>query len=435
MKQIATKRYHWLWVLLLGGLTGCRQELIAPEPTPGQLNLSQYLAWGDAYSAGFRDTRWDPGSLLGLYPEGQSTSYPVLLAGQLALATEMTFVQPLTTGDGSGYLALEKILPPSCPEQMPIPQTQLRHSSSGWNDPARPPIHSLAIPHLRLSQVSQDSLIQTNPFASRLGLQGSYVDELATRSYTFATLWLGMEDLVDRAMTGAGNVAYPALSVGSFVQRYQAVLSSLRRSARTHVLVGNLPDITTFPFVGSLPHRYRSVETCGQAPQPIYFRRTGNTLPAVATSQDQILLTARSRLGSSNSLPGRLGLHPENPLPNTLVLDAQERQTLQDAIGQYNQSLDSLVYRHNQEAGYQQVVVVDLRQLFEKLGEGMTEDGLLLTNAYLEGGVFAIDGLYFTSRGQALVANAFIEAINQAAEWDASIPPLNLTDFPGIIFP
>jgi len=411
------------------------RSTLFPYTTLFRSRLDGYLAWGDAYGAGFRDTQWDPGSLRGLYPEAQAMAYPGLVAGQLALAQALTFEQPLTTGQGSGYLALERIDPPACAGMLPRPYTELRNSSSGWNEPVQSPIHNLAIPHLRLGQVSNDSLPQANPFAGRLGLQGSYLAEMAQRDYTFATLWLGMEDLVDRAMTGAANVAYPALPVAAFAQRYAQVFAALQRQEITHLLVGNLPDITTFPFFTAMSHAYRSIETCAQPPQAIYLRVGGSGEVRVATPRDQVLLSARERLGRSNALPGLMGLHPDNPLPNSQVLDEQERKSLQRLIDQYNQSLDSLVQLQNEQAGYQQVVVVDLHRQFDLVAQGFTEDGLSLSHAYLEGGVFGVDGLYFTPRGQALVANAFIAAINHTSGWQASIPPLNLTDFSGVIFP
>jgi hypothetical protein len=406
-------------------------------PEAGRLTLDTYLAWGDAYTSGFRNTQWDPASLQGLYPEAQAVAYPTLLAGQLALASELTFTQHLTVGNGSGYVALLSVASPHCSGQISRLSKELRTATPGWNEPsALPVINNLSVPHLRLASVSTDSLSLVNPFAGRLHLEGSYVNQMATRPYTFATLWLGMEDLLNQAMTGAANVGYPALPNERFVQQYAEVFAALARNNQTpYVLVGNLPDITRFPFFSTVSHRYRSIENCNRDPEPVYIRRGGSTDGTVAGPRDQILLSANERIGNNNGLTGLLGLHPDNPLPNALVLDEQERTAIQQAIRRHNASLDSLVAVHNQQTGYQQVVVVNLWQTFEQVAQGMTTDGLTVSQDYLGGGIFAIDGLYFTPRGHALVANAFVETINQTDEWEASIPPLTLTDFSGIVFP
>lgn len=437
MKQLSTRFWLWGIYLICGGWAGCRPALLPVEPEVGQLDVSLYLAWGDAYSAGFRNTQWDPASLRGLYPEAQALAYPALLAGQLALAQPMTFTQPMTLGDGSGYLNLLGLLPAGCPGQPPQVQTQMRNSTPGWNEPVAAPIHNLALPHIRFSTLTADSLALINPFASRLSLHHSYHTHLATQFYTFATLWLGMEDVLGRAMTGAANVGYPELPLSTFVARYAALLEAMDRRTPTHFLVGNLPDLTQFPFFTTMPHRYQSAETCERAPQPIYFQRRhgGQVTTVVAGPQDCILLNARDQLGRGNNRPGSLGLNPDNPLPSSLVLDQEERSHLQAAIARYNSSLDSLVRAHNHRQGYQQAVLVDLWTWFAPLSDGLTVDGLTLSDDYLDGGIFAIDGLYFTPRGQAFVANAFIDAINRTDSWEASIPPLTLTDYTGVVFP
>ncbi|MEM9936573.1 MAG: G-D-S-L family lipolytic protein, partial [Bacteroidota bacterium] len=61
------------------------------------------------------------------------------------------------------------------------------------------------------------------------------------------------------------------------------------------------------------------------------------------------------------------------------------------------------------------------------------EDGIELNNQYINGGVFSLDGLYFTPRGNAFAANIFIEYMN--ATFSASIPLISLADYPAVFFP
>jgi len=80
------------------------------------------------------------------------------------------------------------------------------------------------------------------------------------------------------------------------------------------------------------------------------------------------------------------------------------------------------------------VAVVDLSSIMNQLNTtGLIIDGNYYTTEFITGGVFSLDGIHATGRGSAIIANAFIEAIN--AEYNASVPLANLNDYDLVEFP
>ncbi|MEM9987249.1 MAG: hypothetical protein AAF804_19310, partial [Bacteroidota bacterium] len=190
-----------------------------------------------------------------------------------------------------------------------------------------------------------------------------------------------------------------------------------------------------FPFFQALSHQYISTEDCNRSTRPIYYFTDQANDALIAESEDLILLSAEPSLGSSNNLPGLVGLHRENPLPDDLVLDQNEVSQVRAIIRTYNQIIDSVAIAFNDSAGYQAVAVADMFSVFENLSGGIISEGAYVSTEYLEGNIFEVDGLYLSPKGNAFVANEFIRTINDVDEWRAQIPLLNLADYPGVRYP
>ena len=52
---------------------------------------------------------------------------------------------------------------------------------------------------------------------------------------------------------------------------------------------------------------------------------------------------------------------------------------------------------------------------------------------FVKGGFFSLDGIHATARGSAIIANAFIDAINK--QYNAMVPKANVNDYPTVQFP
>ena len=56
-----------------------------------------------------------------------------------------------------------------------------------------------------------------------------------------------------------------------------------------------------------------------------------------------------------------------------------------------------------------------------------------MSSTFVSGGAYSLDGLHFTPRGNALLANEFIKSIN--TYYGARIPEINAGNYRGALFP
>jgi len=108
------------------------------------------------------------------------------------------------------------------------------------------------------------------------------------------------------------------------------------------------------------------------------------------------------------------------------VLDLAEIEAISVAIASYNQTITTLASQFN-------LALVDLSNKMKGAKTGLVYDGLRFTTTFVTGGLFSLDGVHFNPQGNAIVANYFIDAINQ--QYQAKISKINITKYPGIVFP
>ncbi len=428
--------------LFLPGLLGliflwaCNPNQTAPVPSEGILHLDEFVAIGDGYVAGKTNALLhDSTEYSGWHQEGQSYSFPNLLAHQFSFARNTAFTQPLLSEKGSGSVTLTALESPLCPFQRPIPEVEWIPADPAWA--ATPPpgrIDNMGLPHLTLSALSMPLSATRLQGYALLGAEPgqSYLHAARQREGRFFTLFLGLEELVDFALSGGQNPSL--LSVQEFSAHYAQLLDSLLIDPKAACLIGNLPDPSQFPYFSRIAPRFVNIENCEGTYKPIFITRANGEIET-ASLHDRMLMDALPFLGTDYRGQGPFGLTSHNPVPANWVLDAQERLDFQQQIQRYNESIDSLVNLINDRSGEVRAVVVDLHDAFEELPGGTIELGLSLSNEFLSGGIFALDGLYLTPRGNAWLANQFIAVMNRTRPWGASIPPLDLTAFPGVRYP
>jgi len=74
-----------------------------------------------------------------------------------------------------------------------------------------------------------------------------------------------------------------------------------------------------------------------------------------------------------------------------------------------------------------------VKSLVHQLKTGFVYNGISLSAKFVSGGAYSLDGIHFNPRGNALVANEFIRAIN--SKFNSKIPELNAGSFRSILFP
>jgi hypothetical protein len=121
------------------------------------------------------------------------------------------------------------------------------------------------------------------------------------------------------------------------------------------------------------------------------------------------------------------GLGKTAPLPHEWFLEPSEWAEIQATTQAYNQTIRRL-------AEAKGLALADLNRLFAQLATGgLWAEGIPFNNSFVIGGFFSLDGLHPTGRGQALIANEFVKALN--ATYGANLPLVPVADKAGILFP
>lgn len=113
------------------------------------------------------------------------------------------------------------------------------------------------------------------------------------------------------------------------------------------------------------------------------------------------------------------------PQPDHLILTSDELDSIRSFTQEYNDIIN----------GYESadVGVIDMNALLTAVNAGVFMDGTEVDGTYIQGGLFSLDGVHLTPRGYAIVANAYIDAIN--SKFNSSIPPTNISLFRSVVLP
>lgn len=144
-----------------------------------------------------------------------------------------------------------------------------------------------------------------------------------------------------------------------------------------------------------------------------------------ATPADLVLLTTKSAIGTTASgVPAPINVFGITyPLQDKHILVPTEISDLRTATDAYNVTIKAAATTNN-------LAFVDANALMAQLATpgGITFDNFNMTSAFVQGGAFGLDGVHPTARGQAYIANKFLEAIN--ATYGATFRMYKPQDFP-----
>jgi hypothetical protein len=196
-------------------------------------------------------------------------------------------------------------------------------------------------------------------------------------------VWLGNNDVLPMATrtdTGAA-VSTPA----EFGAQYRRFLDALADTGAPMV-IANIPDVTAIPV---LRRAAGEVTTC----------RDQGAVKPVATSDLISINMDRALL-------------PEPPCNR--VLDSAEQAFVRQTVQAFNVEISAAAVDVEQRRGVP-VAIVDVFGLFDQFHQSGVDvrgnGSLVLTTRYL-GGLFTLDGVHPTRTAHALIANAFIDAMN-----------------------
>jgi lysophospholipase L1-like esterase len=202
---------------------------------------------------------------------------------------------------------------------------------------------------------------------------------------TTILVWIGNNDALRPAILGDPSLLTPAQD---FNKSFGELMSRLARTGAT-LVVANIPDISSIPFFVT------AEEVAAFAGAPLSF--VGPILGI--RSGDFVTLDALPLAFATLANPA-LG-----PLPDASVLTAVEMAKIRAAVHLYN----GIIAAHAFARGAALVNIHGLTAEIDR--KGYVVNGQRLTTGFL-GGIFSLDGIHPTFTGHAIVANAFIDALN-----------------------
>jgi hypothetical protein len=272
-----------------------------------------------------------------------------------------------------------------------------------------------------------------NPFYERLLTQAEkptkdYVTYIGQKTPTFFTCWMGNNDVL--AYASAGGVVAPTNPFGGLTDTtrfgigYRAILGTISKNGTVKGAVANIPGIANIPYFRTVTvAAVAAAFKAANAASPGVFIQTSSTTSPVrlATSADLLTLTAQAAVATGQ------GSTPTNPLPNQFVLDADEQAAVAARTTQLNNIIAKTALRFK-------VPVADMNSYFNTIvTQGVVTNGVNNTVTFASGNLFSLDGVHFTPRGYALIANEWLRVIN--SYYGSTIQPVNPTSYRAVLFP
>lgn len=419
---------HRSWVapiLLLGAVllwgSGCADgTLNAPEvqgPADSTL-FDSYVSLGNSITAGFQSG--------GIDSTTQSQSYAVLLAEQM----NTPFGIPEFAGVGCPPPLSQFFNSDGIPAQdRPGDATD---ETCAFRDPQTPArVNNVAVPGARVvDAISNDRTVppRSNPSPLTQFILGgrTQVEAALDANPTFATVWVGNNDVLGPALNGTAD----ATTTPNFVSDYTTILDNLTSEPQFQggVLVG-VVNVAYIPFFSPGP-AYAGLKQAGQLPPNL-------NVAANCSDQDPSTgLTARVPLPHGFSLIGQAQQNPGQ----TVTLDCQadpvltpgEVSALTTQVRQYNAFIE-------EQAGQYGLAYLDPNDIFRTLygDQGQTasptDDPIpKFPDAGSDqpfGPFFSLDGIHPSADAHRLVADQLVQVIDSV--YDTNLPrPENVPSLP-----
>ena len=246
-----------------------------PDPvnyTSGTADFSNYVAVGNSLTAGYSDAA--------LFIDGQTNSFPTMLASNFALAGGGAFNVPFmadnlggATLGGTPILGNRLILSFASGSPTPTPvsgsgTTEITNTLSGaFNNMGVPGAKSFHLAAPGYGNAAGVSAGLANPYFARFAssADATVIGDAVAQNPTFFSLWIGNNDILSYATGGGvgvdqtGNLdpsTYGRSDITDpnvFAMVYDGLLQALTANGADGV-VANIPDITTIPYFTTVPH-------------------------------------------------------------------------------------------------------------------------------------------------------------------------------------
>ena len=405
-----------------------------------------------------------------------------MLAQQMrSVQPSLVFNQPYfsQSGTGAGYLTLKGLnangtpiidqVNPDANEIEGLKNTSALGFLPDFRDvDSTIKLNNYGVPGIRMSDIKSFAYgainpVGFNPYYERMLPKSKkyypYLNVVSAAKPTFFTCWLGNNDVLGYA--GGGGASSFLTDIATFTANNSEVIDSLTKNGAKG-LITTIPDVSSTPFFTTIPYNliplddFSATGINGKLSLLNYFAAikglnatrpaddqfdttsfvVGQNAPLVRDTTLPVPLRSVGRKLRSDeylllTLPtGELAKWVQNgyPIPDKYVLTRAEIKAIKERTAAFNQIL-------RDKANLKGLAIFESNDLLKNLGtaDGVIFDGINVSPKFITGGAFSLDGVHLTPRGYAIVANGMIQAINK--KYGASLPELNLSQYPGVKFP
>jgi lysophospholipase L1-like esterase len=398
-------RRHGMKTLKIALIAGLAFVLLsAPsvaQVDTGSADFTVYASLGDSLASGFSS-----GSL---HTDGQALSFPSLIS--LQARGPIPFEQPLVLDPGiPNILTLQSLSP------LVIAPKPGQGAPVNLNLPR--PYDNMAVPGARIGDVVRTRTGGLHDLVLR-GL-GTQLELVAALQPTFVSIWIGNNDILAAATSGIVIEGITLTPAAQFEADLRTIVGTMSAVGTQALAIATLPSVVAIPYVTTIP----PVVVNPATNEPV-LTPDGQLVWLIGPDGqlgpgDHVLLPASADLARGIGIPRFLG-GTGQPLSDGVVLSAAETATIEGRREELNAIIRTV-------AGEANAALVDASAIFDQvLQRGILLGGITLTTDYLTGGLFSYDGVHASPIGYAIVANAFIDAVN--ATYGAAIPGIAMDAF------
>ena len=424
--------------------SSCKPKFDIPDSEAGEINVSNYVALGGAITAGYADGA--------LYYDAQQNSFANLLAEQFKLIGGGEFKIPYVAQNSIGIGNANNA--PSilgnrtdCQGTVSLgpvkiaPQGDLSVFANNIYG-SRGPFNNFGSPDVKVTDMDETSY--PNSFYQRMNsaVSSSILSDAVAKNPTFFSVMLGLNDVLNYALKGATSESITpvagAIGIG-FEASINNIVNKLTANGAKGI-IANIPSIKSMAYFNTITWNSLKLDAANAESLTNAYTNLDSTKFHEGINPFIIEDVNVPFLGFRQAVEGEFILlnvplenvkcGPKwgsvNPIPDQYCLTLAEINDIENAITNYNTILRNT-------ASSKGLAFVDVNAFFAKIKSGFVYNGVTINATFVSGGAYSLDGLNLTARGNALLANEFIKAIN--ATYRSTIPQVDAIKYPAITFP
>jgi len=423
--------------------SSCKPKFDIPDSEAGEINVSNYVALGGAITAGYADGA--------LYYDAQQNSFANLLAEQFKLIGGGEFKIPYVAQNSIGIGNANNA--PSilgnrtdCQGTVSLgpvkiaPQGDLSVFANNIYG-SQGPFNNFGIPDVKVTDMDVTSY--PNPFYQRMNssASSSILSDAVAKNPTFFSIMLGLNDVLNYALKGATSESITpvagAIGIG-FEASINNIVNKLTVNGAKGV-IASIPSIKSMAYFNTITWNSLKLDALKAADLTTFYSGLNPIVPFNEGNNGFIIEDASQVYGYRQAIEGEyilLNVPLDSvkcfkwgslvTIPDRFVLTLTEISTIETAINNYNIVLKNI-------ANTRGLAFVDVNSFFAKVKNGYVYNGVTVNATFVSGGFYSLDGLNLTPRGNALLANEFIKSINTT--YNSTVPQIDATKYPGVVFP